>query len=50
MNVEFAISVSKTEAIKRLRQYVDCNPITTGVFTIGDEQVRFQTQGKMSIY
>ncbi|RSL46497.1 hypothetical protein CEP54_013820 [Fusarium duplospermum] len=49
MNAEFAVSVSQTEAIKRLRRYVDSNPITTGVFTIGDEKVRFQTQLKIPI-
>ncbi|RTE81817.1 hypothetical protein BHE90_003710 [Fusarium euwallaceae] len=38
MNAEFAISVSQTEAIKRLHRYVDSNPITTGIFTIGDEK------------
>ncbi|KHN94584.1 Las1-like protein [Metarhizium album ARSEF 1941] len=39
-NVEFAISVLQSDAVKKLQAFADANPVTTGKFTIGDEKAR----------
>lgn len=38
-NVKFAISVSQTEAVRKLEAFATANQVTTGKFTIGDEKV-----------
>ncbi|CAG9999807.1 unnamed protein product [Clonostachys byssicola] len=37
-NVKFTVSVSQTDAIKKLQAFADDNQVTTGKFTIGDEK------------
>ncbi|CAH0053353.1 unnamed protein product [Clonostachys solani] len=37
-NVKFTVSVSQTDAIKKLQAFADNNQVTTGKFTIGDEK------------
>ena len=40
-NVKFAKSVQQSDAITKLEAFADANRDTQGVFTIGDEKVRF---------
>jgi len=44
-NVKFAKSVQQSDAITKLEAFADANRDTQGVFTIGDEKVRFHSCG-----
>lgn len=41
--MQFTVSVSQTEPIKKLEEYAANNQVTTGKFTIGDEKVRLRS-------
>lgn len=41
-NVQFTVSVSQTEPIKKLEEFAANNQVTTGKFTIGDEKVHLR--------
>lgn len=40
-NVKFCLTVSQAEPIKKLEAFAEKNRMTQGVFTIGDEKVRY---------
>lgn len=40
-NVKFCLTVSQAEPIKKLEAFAEKNRMNQGVFTIGDEKVRY---------